>query len=350
MKYLFSLLIISSSFLASSQIVIGGANPNDFIVSALSSANVSISNVNYFGYSGAICYFSANVQNMPFTSGLLITNGANNSAKGPNNLPNTSIDNGTTGYGPLNSIAGATTQNASIISFDVIPNGDTLKIRYIFGSEEYPEYVGSQFCDAFAIFISGPGISGTQNIARLPNGVSVTVNNVNHGNPGGTGSGINASPAVNPSSFVDNGNGLQAPYNSSNSYLQFDGLTVPLTAKSVVVPNQTYHIEIAIADGGDGIFDSGAFIEEGGITASIGENNLDNFVNVFYNASNLQATIKIKEYQENLSYSIVDLSGKIMTQSKISETTFIDLSNYSSGMYLIQVEGTNGKMTKKVIR
>jgi hypothetical protein len=337
MKYLFSLLIISSSFFATSQIVIGGANPADFISTALSSNNVSISNVNYIGYSGAICYFSANILNMPFTSGLLMTIGRNSSVKGPNNASNTSFSNYTVGYGPLTSITGGgSTYDASIISFDVIPNGDTLKIRYIFGSEEYPEYVNSQFCDAFAIFISGPGISGTQNIARLSNGFPVTVNNVN--------------PSTNPSSFVNNGNGSQAPYYSSDAYLQFDGLTVPLTAKSAVIPNQTYHIEIAIADGGDDTYDSGAFIEEGGITASVGENNLDNFVNVIYSPIDQQAKIKISEYQDHLSYSIVDLTGKIMSQSKITETTSIDLSDYSSGMYLIRVEGSNGQISKKVIR
>ena len=279
-----------------------------------------------------------------------MTTGTTNIAVGPNNESNAGIDNGFEGYTPLTSMFGAQTHNASVISFDVIPYGDTLKIKYIFASEEYPEYVGSQFVDGFAIFISGPGLPGNQNIARLPNGASTTVNNVNNGNPGGTGSGIGASPAVNPQYFVTNGNGNQAPFNSSNTYLEFDGLTVPLTAKSVVTPGQTYHITIAIADAGDGIFDSGAFMEEGGITASTRETNLDNFVSVNYNSVNQQVTIKISESHDNLCYSIVDLSGKTMVQSKITETTTVDLSNYSSGMYLIRVTGGNDQITKKVIR
>lgn len=353
MKYLFIIIIAASlPFPAFSQLITGGNNPNDFISSALSSANVSISNVNYTGYNGAICYFSANVQNMPFNSGLLMTTGLTNIAKGPNNASNSYFDNGAAGYVPLSSMTGGTTYNAAVISFDVIPHGDTLRIKYIFASEEYPEYVGSQFCDAFAIYISGPGISGIQNIARLAhNGTTITVNNINNGNPGGTGSGIGSTPASNPSYFVENGNGNQAPYNSGNTYLQYDGLTVPLTAKSAVVANQTYHIVIALADGGDAIFDSGAFIEEGGITAGSEENSLDNDVNIFYNSSSQQAIIQVTEYQENLNYSILDLSGKvIVNNSQITETTSIDLSNYSSGMYLIRVEGSNGKITKKIIR
>ena len=350
MKYLFSLIIFSYSFLASSQLITGGNNPADFIASALSSDNVSISNVNYTGYYGAVCYFMANTQNMPFHSGLLMTTGHSNVAPGPNDESNAGVDNNTPGYAPLTSIVNAPTYNSAVISFDVIPYGDTLRIRYVFGSEEYPEYVCSQFGDGFAIYISGPGIPGSQNIARLPNGVPITLNNVNGGNPGGTGSGISACGATNPQYFVDNGNGNQTPYNSSNTYLQFDGLTVPLTAKSAVVPGQTYQIILAIADAGDGIFDSGAFIEEGGITASTGENNLDNFVNVLYNPMDQRATIQITEYQDNLVCSIIDLSGKVMQQFKITETTTIDLSDYSSGMYLIRVEGSKGQLTKKVVR
>ena len=350
MKYIHPLIVLFLPLTAFGQLTIGGYNPNDFVSTALSSANASVSNVSYTGYNGAICYFSANMQNMPFTSGLLMTTGRSNNAVGPNNDSKAYLDNSYPGYAPLNSVIGASTLNASVMSFDLIPTGDTLRIRYIFGSEEYPEYVGSQFVDGCAIFISGPGIIGTQNIARLPNGATITVNNVNNGNPGGTSSGIGSSPAVNPMYYVNNGNGGQAPYNSNNTYLQYDGLTVPLTAKSAVDPGQTYHITIAIADAGDAIYDSGIFIEEGGITAGINENDLENFVVINYNADSQQAQIKWTDSLGSLNYSIVDLSGKILTQSKITETTFVDMSNYSSGMYLILVEGTKGMISKKVIR
>ncbi|MNK05032.1 hypothetical protein D3C87_229070 [compost metagenome] len=351
MKHLFHLFLISIvPFTSFGQIIIGGNNPNDFISTALSSPNVSISNVSYTGYNGAICYFSANVQNMPFTSGLLMTTGAVHLAKGPNNDPSIYLDNSFPGYSPLNTtLGGVSTHNAAVISFDVVPNGDTLKIRYILGSEEYPEYVGSQFVDGMAIYISGPGISGTQNIARLPDGIIISVNNVNNGTYGPAPGVIPIGP-VNPQYFAANGNGNQAPYNTSDSYLQYDGLTVPLIAKSKVTPNETYHIVIAIADAGDGIFDSGVFIEEGGITAGLGESNLDNFVSVFYDPSNQQAIIQVTEHQDNLTYSVVDLSGKTIVNSPITETTTLDLSNYSSGMYLITVESANGKISKKIIR
>jgi len=327
------------------QLTLGGSDVQDLVLNALSGQGVSISNIDYVGAPEAISYFQANSLNsMPFLSGFVMTTGHKNYVVGPNNLPNAGVDNTLPGSSLMNIITGSQSFDATIVSFDLIPFGDTLRIKFIFGSEEYPEFVGTNFNDGFAIFISGPGISGTENIARLPNYSTISVNAINAGNPD------NSTSASNYFYFLSNGNGNQAPYNSEPSYLQFDGLTRPILGKINVIPNQSYHIKMVIVDGGDEIFDSGVFIEEGGITASVSENNLSNFVNVFYSASNQQATIQITDYQENLTYSIVDLSGKVMTQSKITETTFVDMSNYSSGMYLIQVEGSNGKITKKVIR
>lgn len=349
MKHLFHLLLIHAPFISFGQLLIGGMNPNDFVSTALAGPNVSISNINYTGYNGAVCYFSANIQNMPFTSGLFMTTGSVYYATGPNDVADVSLDNGFPGYSLLNGTLGTSTYNAAVISFDVIPNGDTLKFRYIFASEEYPEYIGSQYVDGMGIYISGPGIPGTQNIARLPDGTKIIVNNIHNGNSNPAPGTIPVGP-MNPQYFVENGNGSQAPYNASNTYLQYDGLTVPLIAKSKVTPNETYHVIIAIADAGDGIFDSGVFIEEGGITAGLGENNLDNFVSVLYNSSTQLATIQVTEFQQNLKYSIVDLSGKVIAKSVLTETTSIDLSDYSSGMYVIHVEGSNGKISKKIIR
>lgn len=350
MKIIYHLIISCLPLFSFGQLILGGNDPQDLVLQTLSGSGVTISDIIYVGSSEALSYFSANTQNMPFHSGFLMTTGYRNFVAGPNNDSKSGIDNGYPGSNIMNTYTGGSSHNAAILSFDLIPSGDSLKIKYIFGSDEYPEYVGAPYSDAFAIFVQGPGINGTVNIATVPNYSYLSTNTINGGNSGGQGSGYGPSPAINSALFTDNGNGNQAPYNTSSGYLQYDGLTKPLTAKTKVIPNQTYHIMIIITDGTDGIYDSGVFIEEGGITASIGENNLDNFVNVFYNASNQQATIQITEYQEKLTYSIVDLSGKIMSQSKISETTSIDMSNYSSGMYLIQVEGVTGKITKKVIR
>ncbi len=58
----------------------------------------------------------------------------------------------------------------------------------------------------------------------------------------------------NPVYYVDN-------ENPPGIMIQYDGYTTPLFAMMLVVPGQTYHIKIVIADGSDGILDSGVFLE-----------------------------------------------------------------------------------------
>jgi gliding motility-associated-like protein len=128
--------------------------------------------------------------------------------------------------------------DACRLEFDLLPSCDTLKFKYVFASEEYPDYVGA-INDAFAFFISGPGITGTVNIATLPNSTTqVNINNIN--------------AITNSKYFVDNGSGQSIIYN---------GFTVPLSANVKVIPCSSYHLVLIIADAGDAQLDSGVFIE-----------------------------------------------------------------------------------------
>ena len=74
----------------------------------------------------------------------------------------------------------AQTYDACVIEFEFACNQQTsvnpyeVNFEYVWGSEEYYEYVNSEFNDAFAFFLNG------DNIALLPDGVTeVTINNVN---------------------------------------------------------------------------------------------------------------------------------------------------------------------------
>lgn len=256
------------------QLVTTPQSAASLVQNTLLGPGVTVSNINYSGSAAAIGRFTANGTNLGINSGVVLTTGtiANNGSgpQGPNNSSNSGIDNNSPGFGALTSQAGAATFNAAILEFDFIPYSDTVRFKYVFGSEEYPEYVCSQFNDAFAFFISGPGIpGGTQNMAKLPSGATVTINNVNGGNPGNTGSGVGACGASNSAYYVNNGNGTQAPYNGSSSYIQYDGFTKVLEAVSKVQCGQTYHLIIAIADAGDGIFDSGIFLEANSLTSKV---------------------------------------------------------------------------------
>ncbi len=207
---------------------------------------------------GACGTFTANNTNLGLNSGILLTSGDADKAIGPNNSGGAGKDNNGNGDADLKAIIGGNTFDACILEFDIIPSCDTLKINYVFASEEYNEYVCANVNDVFAFFISGPGITGTQNIATVPNTTTaVAINSVNNGSVGSNGNNSNCTSLANSAYFVDNKNG---------NTIEYDGFTIPMIAKSPVQSCQTYHMKIAIADGGDGVYDSGVFLDKAGLT------------------------------------------------------------------------------------
>jgi gliding motility-associated-like protein len=136
-----------------------------------------------------------------------------------------------------------TTFDATILEFDFIPTGDSIKFRYVFSSEEYPEFPCTGVNDIFAFFIQGPGYPVKTNIALIPNTtLPVTIDNINDI----VGCGLF------PQFYLTN---------QTNTKFTHNGHTQIFTAKALVVPCQSYHLKIAIADVDDAIFDSGVFLE-----------------------------------------------------------------------------------------
>ena len=110
----------------------------------------------------------------------------------------------------------------------------------MFASEEYPEFVGSQYNDVMAVCVNG------QNCALVPGTNNpVSINTIND--------------HTNASYYVDNATGA-AGYSTS-----MDGLTVPLTCNLPVTPGQPVTIRIAVADAGDYAYDSAVALIDGGI-------------------------------------------------------------------------------------
>lgn len=111
------------------------------------------------------------------------------------------------------------------------------------------------FNDVYGFFVNGPqpdtGNYVDFNIALIPGtDVPIVINSVNNGNAScGT---VPTGPCTNCEYYADNTNGLTIGY---------DGFTVPIEMQIIVVPDETYHFKIAVADAGDGIYDSGVFIE-----------------------------------------------------------------------------------------
>lgn len=158
------------------------------------------------------------------------------------------------------------TYDACVLEFDVVPKGDELQFDYVFASEEYINAVCGPYNDVFAFFISGPGITGQRNIALVPSTqIPVAVNSVNNGivgtHPGSTFSNCTGMGAGSPFTqyYTDN---------SNNSFFAYRGYTAVFTAKQDVVPCNTYHLKLAIADAGNALYDSGVLIKSGSLSSA----------------------------------------------------------------------------------
>lgn len=189
--------------------------------------------------------------------GLFMSTGNLGSILGPNNSQKYTF-NTTIKYADpdLTKLAATAINDPAIIEFDILPEGDRINFLLVFGSDEYPEYVCSKFNDVFGLFVSGPGLIGTQNAAFLPQTKqAIAVNNVNAGVAGSFKDGT-ACQLTNSAYFVDNGNG------SGKTGTQLDGFTTPITASlGGLQSKQRYHVKLALADTGDQAYDSAAFFK-----------------------------------------------------------------------------------------
>lgn len=210
------------------------------------------------------------VANADFASGNRL-NSSNNTDNATNILCN-----GTTSDADMLQLESLTNGGEyAAIEFDVVPQFTTLAIPFQFGSEEFPEYVCSNYTDIVGIFVSGPGINGVysgglnaENYAKTAAGDLTSINWINTGVVGRWGtisncSGINGSLA-NAAFYTDNSNGDQfggnATVATTNANLEVDGFTNKLYQPITVVAGSTYHVKIAVADAGDRFYDSAAFI------------------------------------------------------------------------------------------
>ncbi|MDO9274988.1 MAG: choice-of-anchor L domain-containing protein, partial [Lutibacter sp.] len=201
-------------------------------------------------------YFSKGTSSFALDEGVLFSTGKISSAVGPNNTGSKTDEMVSNAGDPdLFAITGVTMRDASILEFDFVPEGNIVEFKFVFASEEYLEYVHTQYNDAFGFFLSGPGISGgytnnAVNLAVLPSNEAVTINNIHSS---GTNVDVVSFPNHNASYYVNNPNG--------STTMQYDGYTTVLIAKYTVQPGQTYKIKMAIADASDQRWDAGVFLK-----------------------------------------------------------------------------------------
>ncbi|MEZ4803300.1 MAG: choice-of-anchor L domain-containing protein [Gelidibacter sp.] len=203
-----------------------------------SPTNLQGKNYGYFNKGGAI--------NFPFEEGVVLSTGR--AAAGGNIINGNlvSFDNNQGGDADLNLALGQTdTNDAAFIKFNFVPTGDTISFRFLMASEEYDGSTECSFADSFAFLLREVGTTAYTNLAVLPNGVPVSVTNINN----------SGTCTANPSYFE----GYNPPVNETN----YGGRTKVLTATANVIMGATYEIKLVVADEGDSIWDSAIFLEAG---------------------------------------------------------------------------------------
>jgi hypothetical protein len=153
----------------------------------------------------------------------------------------------------LDRLTGFQTFDATVLKFDFVPLGDTIRFRYVFSSEEYPDFPCTGVNDGFAFFIEKVGVPGQTNIALIPGTTDpVTIDNINEDTVGCT------SPAY-AQFYVSN---------KTNKFFTHNGHTKVFTAIAKVQPCEAYTLKLVIADAGDEIYDSGVFLEAGSLSSN----------------------------------------------------------------------------------
>jgi hypothetical protein len=217
-----------------------------------SGSGITITGATYAGAATASGTFTGGTGVIGFESGILLTSGNADFVVGPNNDSAAGVDNGAPGTSLISN-----SFNASILTITFIPTGSNVQFSYVFGSEEYNEFVNSQFNDAFRFFVNGT------NFALIPGtSIPVEINTVNNGfSPSGT---VATGPCTNCAFYIDN--------NDSHLNTQLDGLTTVLSFVATVNPGVENTLQLVIADRSDAILDSAVFIRAGSFSVCGGPN------------------------------------------------------------------------------
>ncbi|HEY0056038.1 MAG TPA: OmpA family protein [Pedobacter sp.] len=280
------------------QIRISRIDVNKWVKDNFAGQGLILGNIKVHGNALAMGGFNSSKNVLEIQKGLILSTGLASSVAGINNKYNDSYPFGDAEKDKdLQKMVKPNLYDMSFIEFDFVPLANTLQFNYQFASEEYPEYVGSTYNDVFAFFVSDD--STTKNIAIIPEKKTpVSINTLNHltnaefftdNNVFSAAVSTRSAPVVEErvrrGFFASIGHKIKGVFSKDTNsddegssptdpalvkrvkpatyrFLQFDGITKRLIAKTSVVPYKKYHLKIIIADVADNIYDSGVFVED----------------------------------------------------------------------------------------
>ena len=246
-KLLYSVLFTASALSSQAQFSVDSISDQTSAVEDLFLANgIFVNNISFIGDSAQLGWLAdGDSVSLGINEGLVLSTGVAATVSNGNNIPVGNWSN-TLSNPDLSGLTGFPTYDLAQLDFDFIATGDSMTFQFVFGSAEYPEWVGSNFNDIFGFFVNGPGIAGPYtngavNLALVPGtNTVVSINTIN--------------ADTNATLYNDNST-LLIP----NFFC--DGYTVPMFASiGNLIVGQTYHITLAITDASDAALDSWVFL------------------------------------------------------------------------------------------
>jgi hypothetical protein len=213
------------------------------LASTLVGPGITVSNAVFTGDPSAAGVFDDPAASVGLAGGVVMSSGHVHDVVGPNSSGGTTAILNTSGDPQLDLLLPSPqkTHDAAGLTVDFIPTNPQLAINYVFASEEYTEFVDTQFNDVFAFYVNGVNCAvtpGTQN--------PITINTVN-----------------------DHSNALFYVPNEPSIYdTEFDGFTVVLTCRAAVNPGVKNTLKLAIADTSDARLDSAVFLQASGVSSN----------------------------------------------------------------------------------
>lgn len=217
------------------------------LAQSLAGPGVTVSNVTVTGANRALGEFTGGAGIIGFSHGVVLSSGDIVNIVGPNNSSSQGYANDTSGDALLSALAGYPTYDAAILEFDVTPTASQVYFQYVFASDEYNEFVNTDFNDVFAFWVNGTNYA---TVGDPP--VPVSINTINDGNP--LGSGLISHPEL----YVNNDFHWDTPdpMPAGAVNTQMDGLTTTLSFSAPVNVGVANHFKLAIADSSDYVYDS----------------------------------------------------------------------------------------------
>lgn len=232
----------------------------DILIDSNCIENIIVTNVvggDFNGIDESYGYFDATGSSFPFQSGIVLSTGKLINAEGPNDSLSDDDAPGWVGDSDLENVLNeSNTTNATILEFEFTSVASQISFRYLFSSEEYQENNPNTciYSDLFGFLIRPVSDTQYENIALIPNTtIPVKVTTILPDIP----NGCNA----RNEDYFESFNGPTAPIN-------MDGQTKVMLATANVIPNESYHVKLVIADHVNYRYDSAVFLEAGSFEMS----------------------------------------------------------------------------------